>query len=140
MNSFSRLFDQDWSHFDNFGRIGSELDKFLSGFEAPRSDTRTPPINIAQNEQEVRVSVELPGVSAEQVDVTVRDRVLTITGKHGAVPAENNTEGDWLVRERTAEGPFERQVNLPWNVQADAIQATYTNGILQVTLPRGGSR
>jgi HSP20 family protein len=84
------------------------------------------------------VEAELPGLSIEQIDVTVLGNELSISGERRlAQEAENKGENGvtWLRRER-AQGKFTRTITLPWDVDADRVEAKLINGVLTVTLPK----
>src|SRR5439155_19243532 len=81
-------------------------------------------------------TAELPGASPEQVDVSFEQNVLTI---RGSKPASFDVSTDGEVRVFAAErvhGNFERAVRLPEFVDADQIEASFTNGLLTVTVPK----
>lgn len=85
------------------------------------------------NEDAVTVSAELPGINPDELDITVENRVLTIKGER---KAENVDENETYLRRERAYGSFTRSLRLPYGIDTDNVEATYTDGILNVTLPR----
>jgi len=74
---------------------------------------------------------DVPGIDPESIDVTVDRGVLSVSVKR----QEERTEGDrFIVRERTM-GTFTRRLRLSENLNAEAVEATYTNGVLEVRIP-----
>lgn len=117
-----RAFDQFWRMTQNpFAAFGP-----LAQAEAVRVD-------VEDAGTEIRLTAELPGMSGEEVEVSVRDGLLTIRG-------EKKSEGEAkengiLVNERVY-GAIERAVSLPEGVDADAASATFSNGVLKVVIPK----
>jgi HSP20 family protein len=93
-----------------------------------------PAVDVSETETEISVSVELPGLSPEDVNVSLDDDVLTIRGekKH----ERENDEGERHRYVERAFGSFERSMRLTHEVDADAIKAVHKNGVLTVTLPK----
>src|ERR1700724_2976944 len=92
-----------------------------------------PPINIWLGENSVVVTAELPGVTRDDVNLSLQEDVLTLAGKREPKSQEQN--GNWQRRER-AYGTFSRAVQLPFRVDPDKVQARFNNGILEIELQR----
>ncbi len=90
-----------------------------------------PAIDVVQQDGDLVVRAELPGVKLEDVDMTVHRGVLTISGKREEQSEEER--GGYLVRERRS-GSFRRSLQLPEGVDEDSIHARFENGILEVTI------
>ena len=92
------------------------------------------PVNVWQDENAVYVAGDLPGVDRATLDVTVTggDTLTVRAERPAATPAEGVS---WLRRER-ATGSFARVIGLPMSVDAEKVEAAYTNGVLKVTLPK----
>lgn len=82
------------------------------------------------SDERVVISADLPGVHADQIDITVEGRTLTVQGEL-AVPEK----GDYLRRERPS-GQFSRRVQLPYHVNLADSVAELKDGVLTLTLPR----
>ena len=126
----------------DFGRIG--LDPFLemrrmqqnvnqrlAGLTSAAAEY--PPISLWVGEDSVAVTAELPGIAPSDVDLTVRENTLTLTGEGGS-PAEDK-KSVWHRRERPY-GRFSRTVQLPFRVDPARVEARFANGLLEVELHR----
>jgi HSP20 family protein len=105
-------------------------------FEDGPSDRRgalTPPVEIVETEGEVLLHADLPGVERESIDVSVDNRVLSITATRE--PREPAT-GETPHRSELSFGQYSRSFNLPTTVDAGRITAEYVDGVLRVTLPK----
>ncbi|MDP6987404.1 MAG: Hsp20/alpha crystallin family protein [Phycisphaerales bacterium] len=91
-----------------------------------------PAVNMIEDDNTLFFEAELPGVAATDLDVTVADAMLTISGTRTLESPEDSTS---LRRERSTH-TFERIVRIPTGVDANGIDATLTDGILTVTLPK----
>lgn len=92
-----------------------------------------PPINVAETEDEYRITAELPGLSQDQVDVRLDEDVLTIRGEK-KFERKDDAE-DYHLVERSY-GTVQRSLRLPVRVDAEQVQASFDNGVLQITLPK----
>lgn len=92
-----------------------------------------PALNAYGEGDHVIVEAQLPGMKRDDIDVKIEQGVLTIQGE--AKAEEGGEERNYLIREHRM-GPFNRSLRLPETVDADAVQATYADGVLRLTLPR----
>jgi HSP20 family protein len=111
------------------------LDQFFTDLDrnwrAPASFA--PAVDISEDKNAFTVRAELAGVPRENISVEVKDNVLVLSGKKEAVDA--GEEGKYRhVESRT--GSFARRFELPRNVKADAIEATYKDGALTLRIPK----
>jgi HSP20 family protein len=113
--------------FDNFFRGG------LMGGDTFASAGWTPAVDIAERENEYAVRVELPGVSKDDVKITMQNNVLTVRGEK---KQEKETKDANYHRLERSYGSFERSFTLPATVKADRIDASYADGILTISLPK----
>ncbi|HEX7345921.1 MAG TPA: Hsp20/alpha crystallin family protein [Candidatus Limnocylindrales bacterium] len=95
--------------------------------------SRTMPLEIYETPDEVTVKALVPGVSPDDLDVTVHDGVLTMKAKTETPQASD--DWDWHLRE-IGYGEFSRSVSLPTKVDVDKADARFENGILTLTLPK----
>ena len=108
-------------------------------FDSPRRYLRGlrsedfPPVALALDGDDVLVSVECPGLSLADFDVSVTGDTLTVRGERK--PADEVGERAWHRRERFA-GKFARSIQLPQRVNADKAEAHYVNGVLGIRIPR----
>ncbi len=92
-----------------------------------------PAVDISERKDTYVVSAELPGVSPADLEVTFQDGLLTIQGERHS-PA--SSPGDKVYRAERRYGAFRRSISLPSHVQADKIEATAQDGVLQITVPK----
>ncbi len=129
LSEFPRL---GFDPFAELRRMQSEMNRVFSGFNATASRD-FPPINIWLGENSVVVTAELPGVTRDDVNLSLQEDVLTLAGKREPKPQEQNV--NWQRRER-AYGSFSRAVQLPFRVDPDKVQARFSDGILEIELQR----
>ncbi len=118
--------------------LGHELDRlFDASLRSPASreyqNTYAPALELREDKDNVFVSVELPGVDKKDVEVTLHEGVLTISGERKQETEVK--EGEYFRTERSY-GRFQRQVALAQPVAADAVKAAYKDGVLTITLPK----
>jgi len=89
------------------------------------------PMDTLRREGEVVLRFDVPGVAPENIDVTVDHHVLTVSATREETVAEGDEQ---VVRERYA-GSFTRRVQLPDNLDLDAIEATHQDGVLELRIP-----
>jgi HSP20 family protein len=78
--------------------------------------------------------VDLPGMSEADVAVEIQDRTLTISGERSYLPKPEN-DGGYIRLERSY-GSFQRSLTLPDGIDADSISASFTNGVLELSIPK----
>src|SRR5256714_11558562 len=104
LSEFPRL---GFDPFAELGRMKGEMNRILSGFNATAA-REFPPINIRLGEHSVVLTAELPGVTRDDVNLSLQEDVLTLTGKREPKSQEQNV--NWQRRER-AYGTFSRAVH-----------------------------
>ncbi|WP_322807688.1 Hsp20/alpha crystallin family protein [Thermanaerothrix sp.] len=117
-------------------RMEREMDRLFETFFPRRRrffEVEFPPMNVWTNSEGAVVTVELPGVNPEQIEVSVVGDTLTLRGKR---VAEELPEGARYQRRERFQGEFARSLQLPFTIDADHVEAQYENGILTITLPR----
>ena len=92
-----------------------------------------PALDISERKDAYLVTVELPGVEADDLDITMEDGLLTIQGERHF--AHDSSEQQFHRVERRY-GAFRRSITLPAQVQAEQIQASVDNGVLQILVPK----
>ncbi len=134
LRDIERVFDP-WREFERIERelrrMEKEMDRLLAevGFGVREE---YPPVNLWTNEEGAIVTVELPGVEPEDVDITVVGRRLTLKGTRKPLASDGVR---FHLRERW-DGDFTRSIELPFRVEPAKVEAKYRNGILYITLPR----
>jgi HSP20 family protein len=121
--------------FDGIDRILDEMTRGLrlAAPVAAASGDFAPALDIADTAAEWRVAAELPGVAPADVEVSVTDNVLTITGEKKSVtkPEDGNVR-----RDERRYGKFVRSFEFPGDVDAAKVAARFKDGVLVVTLPK----
>ncbi len=119
-----------YSNLNGFNRLLDEMNR-LWGNGA--SQTAFPKVNAHTNEDGMVITMELPGIDPDALDIQLRENQLTISGK---IEKRNVEEGERYHRNERRHGSFSRQFTLPFRVQADKIKANSSNGVLALTLPK----
>jgi HSP20 family protein len=91
------------------------------------------PLNVAETQDEYRVTAELPGLSSEDVEVLLDEDVLTIRGER-KFERRDDKESYHLIE--SSYGTVQRSLRLPAPVDAEQVQANFENGLLTITLPK----
>ena len=119
-------------------KMTDELDRIFGefGFKQPPADRARarwlPDVEVFEKEGLLLVRIDLPGLTKEDVKVEITDEVLTIEGerKH-----EREEKDEGYFRSERSYGTFFRSIALPQGVDAAKARATFTNGVLEVTMP-----
>ena len=114
-----------------FGRLTSlqdELDRLFGGQAA-----WAPALDVQEDKDNFRVRVELPGLKREDIDVSLDDGAVVISGER---KTETVAEGTEMHRQERYYGKFSRALTLPSAIAGDKVTAAYKDGILTVTLPK----
>ena len=121
---------------NGFRRIEELVNLFERGYMNTRVERPSPqqwniPVDITTKGDELTISAALPGVSPNDLDVSLDERFLTIKGKTQTEDEEVN----YFKKERRI-GSFERTLRLPESLDLDKATTTYTNGVLSIAIPR----
>ncbi len=124
-------------HWDAFGDLEREVDRLLSSvslsFQGLRFGRQYPAVNLYQLDDEYLLTAELPGIRAEDLDLSVANGLLTIRGSRQE--AEHANEHCYRRQERP-HGSWQRSLQLPEKVIEDAVRAELNNGVLKIHLPK----
>lgn len=142
MNSLTRWQRPDLSEWPGFGRLTSLRDEIDRLFEAPLAHLAhssqllsgwTPAFDVYEDKDNVYVRAELPGMRKEDIDLSLHNGSLSISGER---KGEEQLKDAEVYRSERFFGRFQRTISLPTAVAADRIKAQYKDGILNVTLPK----
>ena len=131
-----------WRHLDPWagaswdpGRLQREMNRLFDNVWPGQREHRGefPAVNVWTKGDDVIVAAELPGMKAEDIDLTIAQTALTLKGERK--PDDGGEESAYHRRERKS-GPFVRSIELPEKVDADKAVASYEHGVLTVTLPK----
>ena len=118
-NEMSRLFD-NWYKPGRYRAEGESLDWM-------------PVVDILEANEHVEIRAEMPGLSEQDVQLSVTDDVLTLKGEK---TQENDEKDQKYHRVERSYGRFQRSFTLPANLNPEAIRAKFTNGVLTVSIPK----
>ena len=118
-----------WPTFGRLAGLQDELDRL---FESPMTGW-APALDVHEDKEGFSIRVELPGMKREDIEVTLQDGALVISGER---KAEQVSEETTVHRQERYYGKFTRALTLPAAVAGDKVKAQYKDGILTVTLPK----
>jgi HSP20 family protein len=93
----------------------------------------SPAVDLVDTENALQVKVELPGVKKEDVEITLKNDVLTVKGEKKEEKEEKGENRYYIER---SYGSFSRSLTLPAAVQFDKVAASFVDGVLEITLPK----
>ena len=93
-----------------------------------------PSVDVMETKENYILDMDLPGLTEKDVEINLKNRILSISSKKEE-KKEEKKEGDWLIKERRSSS-FTRKFTLPDDINADKVNATFTNGVLKITIPR----
>jgi len=117
-------------HNSPFRELDNLFNQAFTG-DARRAAGRPMPMDAYRRDDNVWVHLDLPGVTADSVDISVERNVLTVSAER----TYQRQEGDRLYFDERPEGAFRRQVSLGEGLDADGIEADYTDGVLTLRIP-----
>jgi len=131
---------ETWEPFRHLSSLREEIDRLfdqpLSLFSAAQQfwlGGGWPTVDLYEDRDKLVVKVEVPGMKKEEVDISLHDGVLAITGERKVEEKYDKAE---THRSERFVGRFHRALSLPVAVQADKTNATYQDGVLTITLPK----
>ena len=92
-----------------------------------------PAMNVSEDENEIKVTAELPGLKPEEIDVSIAQGILTVKGEK---KFEDEEKKDNYHRIERSYGSFQRSLALPANIDDSKVEATYKDGILNLVMPK----
>jgi HSP20 family protein len=128
--------------WDPYRDLSSFADRFNRAFGAPIGRERDeemslgawmPPVDISEDQDKIRLTAELPGFREDQVSIQMEGGVLTIRGER---KFEDEKQGRNFHRVERSYGQFLRSFTLPNNVDREKIRATFSDGILDIEIPK----
>lgn len=120
--------------------VNKRVDRFFNEFFAPlgrqlsKENYRWNPVaDVLENDDAFMIKVELPGLDKDQINVDVKENILTIKGER---TDENEVKNDKVYQRERFQGKFQRAFSLPSTVEADKIEAEFVDGLLKITIPK----
>ena len=125
------------SPFNEVERMRQQMDNFLSRVSesgVPSLHAGVfPSINLTEDQNHYYIRAELPGISADELDIHATGNNLSISGERKIETENDNVR--YHRKEREA-GKFSRAINLPGDIDSDGVSASLNNGILKVSVPK----
>jgi HSP20 family protein len=126
-----------WSPFDQLTSLRDEINRL---FESPASNGNSdafnawaPALDLFEDKESLVLRAEVPGLKKEDIDISLHENTITISGERRN---EKKYEGSETSREERVFGRFTRSLQLPKQVDASKVKASYKDGILTVTLQK----
>ncbi|MEW6218190.1 MAG: Hsp20/alpha crystallin family protein [Thermodesulfobacteriota bacterium] len=129
-------FDQPfWNPWVEFERLHREMDRLLYGVPSAVSPRMGvfPALTVSEDRDALYVRAEMPGIKAEDVEISLEDGTLLLKGERRPIQPEGNVS---YHRRELEYGRFSRAITLPSKIRMDKVKATTRDGILTITLPK----
>lgn len=114
-------------------RLRREMNNLFSSYPGSSTNATYPLLNVYDDSEHVIVTAELPGMTKDKISITFVDNALTISGNLDFCD-ESRTMS--VIRQERSRGKFEKTVRIPSKIAAEKIDASFTNGVLSIKLPK----
>ncbi len=129
-----------WDILKEIDEIHAEFERIFNNFlrriPSPMIEEKltswTPLVNIYDDSNSIVIQIALPGVKKEDIDLSLQDKKLVVSGFRIGQPDRSYYLQEWKY------GSFEREIDIPVPIESDNIHAEYTDGILTVTMKKSG--
>jgi HSP20 family protein len=134
-----------WEPARELNSLQSEMNRlFNTFFDTPTGSVANggarrwlPPMDLVETDDHFVLRADLPGLAEGDVNVELEDNVLTVSGER---KAEHESRKEGYYRIERASGSFQRSLTLPEGVNAEAIEASFDKGVLEVRIPKPEER
>src|SRR3954465_12150218 len=122
--------------------LQTDMNRLFDAFFQGRGDNRAsggsiqrwiPAMDLTEAENEYVLRADLPGLTEDDVEIEVKDRVLSISGER---KSEHHDHGEGFFRVERSFGRFSRSLDLPVGIDAASVRAEFNNGVLEVRIPK----
>lgn len=115
-------------------KLGKDIQDFVERIVPmeDRGQDFTPACDIIESEEDYKILLDLPGLTKKEINIALKDHVLTVKGER----ADNLSEEETYRRQERKQGVFSRSFALPENVNAAETDARFRSGVLTVTMPK----
>jgi HSP20 family protein len=127
LDPFRGRFDQLFNQF-----LGDVLPA-MQGTEEVSNQRWAPAVDIKETNEALTLTAELPGLTKDDVQITIENQVLTISGER---KFEKEVKGETWHRVERSYGSFSRSFTLPATVRIERVEASFTDGVLAIKLPK----
>ena len=122
-----------------FGPLQRQIERLFEDFAVPAAggsaNNLIPRIEVSENEKEIRITAEMPGLERGDVEITLEGNMLTLRGENQREREKDDKNQNVHVSERSY-GVFVRTIELPQGIDPESVQATMSNGVLTITVPK----
>src|ERR1700740_3419681 len=128
-----------WDPFREFSTLQDRMNRLFRdsygerGEEALTTSTFAPPVDVYEDEHNVTLKIEVPGIEEKDIDVRIESNTLTV---HGERKIEKEEKEENYRRVERQYGSFTRTFNLPTTVDSEKVSANYDKGVLKISLPK----
>ena len=127
-----------WDPFREFNTLQDRMnrlfrDSFSEGQEALTTSTFAPPVDVYEDEHNVTLKIEVPGIDEKDIDVRIENNTLTV---HGERKYEKEEKEENFRRVERQYGSFTRSFTLPNTIDPEKVEAHYDKGILKIQLAK----
>ncbi len=125
-----------WDPFRELTSLQNEFNRLfarMGGGDNGERQSWIPSVDVIETKDAIKLRAELPGIDPEAIKLEVEENVLTLSGERRF---EEEVDEDKYYRIERRYGSFTRSLALPQNVNTEAIEAHYENGVLEVTVPK----
>lgn len=123
-----------WDVFNDFDGFFDDALRPRRVYGRAEGGALMPPVDVTETEHEYLVKAEMPGVNKDDLDVSIRDGVLTINAE--SKYEQRDKEEGRIIRQERRYGKYVRTMRLGKNVDASKVQAEYKDGVLYLNLPK----
>ena len=123
-----------WEPFRELAQLQGEMGRLLNGlYDNGANQSWVPSLDVWETDSQIVYAFDLPGLEEERISIEVHDDTLTVSGERERQTAG---DGDRFYRFERRYGSFSRAAGLPQGVDESKIEASYTNGVLEVRVPK----
>jgi HSP20 family protein len=116
------------------GDMNRLFDRFFEGRAANGTSRRwVPAMDLVETDDHLVLRGDLPGMTEDDVDIEIKDSVLTVSGERRA---EHEDKGEGYHRVERAFGSFSRSLSLPQGIEPERVEANFKDGVLEVRIPK----
>ena len=126
---------------DPFAMMRREMDRMFESFSrdwgmpAVAGGFASPKVDVAETDKGLEISAELPGIDQRDIQLDLADGILTIKAEHKEEKEEKDEKKHYHLVERS-QGTYLRRFAIPFEPEADKVDASFANGVLKVMVPR----
>jgi HSP20 family protein len=129
--------------FGVFGSLQREVDRLFDEFArglgplvANSNGSLIPSMDVSETDKEIQITAELPGLERKDVEISLEDNILTIKGEKKVEQKQADKDNKNFHLSERSYGVFYRMLELPPGIDPATVQATMSNGVLKITIPK----